>query len=88
MVPVNEDKSIAQTRTQHSPRLAAGDHDHRPHRTEPRRKSDVQRRGLLSSQALYLVIKIFLGASSGDHSLNEVFRKNSEPVLDPIVSLE
>jgi hypothetical protein len=35
MVPVNEDKSIAQMRTQHSPRLAAGDHDRRPHRTEP-----------------------------------------------------
>jgi len=36
----------------------------------------------------YLLINAFLGASSGDQSLNEVFRKNSEPVLDPIVSLE
>jgi hypothetical protein len=36
----------------------------------------------------HLVIKAVLGASSGDHSLNEVFRKNSEPVLDPTVSLE
>jgi len=33
----------------------------------------------------YLVIKVFLGASSGDHRLNEVFRKNSEPMLDPTV---
>ena len=88
MVPVNEDKSIAQMRTQHSPRLAAGDHDDRPHRTEPQRKSDIQQRDLLSSQALYLVIKVLLGASSGDHSLNEVFRKNSDPVLDPMVSRE
>jgi hypothetical protein len=38
-------------------------------------------------RTLYLLINAFFGASSGDHSLNEVFRKNSEPVLDPIVSL-
>ncbi len=36
----------------------------------------------------YLAIKVFLGPSSGDHSLNEVFRKNSDPVLDPTVSRE
>src|SRR5260221_7628317 len=41
-----------------------------------------------SLRDVYLVIKAFLGASSGDHSLNEVFRKNSEPVLDPTVSRE
>ena len=59
-------------------------------RTEPSReeKAMIQQRDLLSSQALYLVIKVLLGASSGDHSLNEVFRKNSDPVLDPMVSRE
>jgi hypothetical protein len=36
----------------------------------------------------HLVINAFFGASSGDHSLNEVFRKNSDPVLEPTVSLE
>jgi hypothetical protein len=36
----------------------------------------------------YLVINAFFGASLGDHSLNDVFRKNSEPVLEPTVSLE
>src|SRR6266403_5349131 len=59
-------------------------------RTEPslEEKAMIQQRDLLSSQALYLVIKVLLGASSGDHSLNEVFRKNSDPVLDPMVSRE
>ena len=36
----------------------------------------------------YLVINGFFGGSSGDHSLNEVFKKNSDPVLDPMVSRE
>ena len=36
----------------------------------------------------YLVIKGVFGGSSGDHSLNDVFRKNSDPVLEPTVSLE
>jgi hypothetical protein len=36
----------------------------------------------------YLVINVFFGVSSGDHSLKESSERNHEPVLDPPVSLE
>ena len=49
-----------------------------------RSQAVVTRPGLLG----YLVINAFFGASSGDQSLNEVFRKNSEPVIRPAVCLE
>lgn len=36
----------------------------------------------------YLVINGFFGVSSGGQSLNEVFSRNSDPVLEPTVSRE
>jgi hypothetical protein len=45
-------------------------------------KAQPSHRGAISPSG-YLVIKVFLGASSRDHSLNEVFRTNSEPGIRP-----